>query len=95
MEQLTVAEINTIIEALDAWTTSSKTSSLLGGLVFGAMMAGEQEGGAEKAKDFVKEMTQGEDEKQKQREEIAVMLKAKLIKMRDGIEVKDFAQSLK
>ena len=40
-------------------------------------------------------MTQGEDEKQKQREEIAVMLKAKLIKMRDGIEVKDFAQSLK
>ena len=50
MEQLTVAEINTIIEALDAWTTSSKTSSLLGGLVFGAMMAGEQEGGAEKQK---------------------------------------------
>ena len=95
MEQLTVGEINTIIEALDAWTTSSRTTSLLGGLIFGAMMSRGEDGGVETAKVFVNKMTEGEEDKQKQREEIAVMLKAKLIKLRDSIEAKDFAETLK
>jgi len=95
MEQLTVSEINTIIEALDAWTTSSRTSSMLGGLIFGALLSRGEEGeGAEKGAEIVKKMTEGEEDKQKQREEIAILLKAKLIKLRDVVEAQEFASTL-
>lgn len=95
MEQLTVSEINTLIEALDAWTTASKTSKMLGGLIFGALLSRGEEEGASKGAEIVQKMQEGEEEKQHQREEIAVMLKAKLIKLRDSIEAKGFAETLK
>ena len=98
MEQLTVNEINTLIEALDSWTSASKNQSLLAGLMFGAMVAGNTEGTdeekASKGKEVIDSLTSGENEKQKIREEQAVILKAKLIKIRDQIEAKDFAQSI-
>lgn len=95
MEQLTVSEINTLIEALDAWTTSSKTSKMLGGLIFGALLSRGEEDGADKGQEIFKKMNEGEEEKQKQREEIAIMLKAKLIKLRDTVEASEFANSVK
>jgi hypothetical protein len=85
MENLTISEINTLIEALDAWTTASKTSSMLAGIMFGAMVAGAS-GDTSDAKKLMDKMNDGEDEKQKMREEIAIVLKSKLLRIRDRIE---------
>lgn len=99
MDKLTVTEINTLIEAVDAWTTASKTSSLLAGLFMGALTAksetGTDEERAEKGKDVVEIFTNGEEDKQKQREEQAITIKAKLLKLRNEAEARELSEELK
>ena len=93
-DELTVAEINTLIEAVDAWTSSSKRDSLMAGLFMGALICNGDPSRAEEGKAVAKKFTEGEDEKQKSREDQAILLKAKLIAMRDKAEAREFAKSL-
>ena len=93
-EQLTVQEINTLIEAVDAWTTASQTSSMLAGLFIGALTS-RGEGDAEKGHNAYKEMTAGEDEKTTARKEQAVVIKAKLLQMRAVAEAREVAEEMK
>ena len=74
---LTVKEIDTLIEALDAWTHNSKTTSMLAGLMIGSMIGGNN------GKDVINEFMSGEDEKENERKEIAAFLKIKLLRLRD------------
>jgi hypothetical protein len=75
--EFTTQEIDTMIEALDAWTTNSKVTSMLTGLMIGGLMGGEE--GVSVTKRFM----EGEDEKENQRKETASFLKAKLLRLRD------------
>lgn len=95
--ELTVAEINTLIEAVDAWTSASRHGSLLAGLFMGSLIA-KAGGGSEEslgeAKSAVDKFTEGEKEKEQAREEQAIILKAKLIALRDKAEAREFASSV-
>lgn len=90
--ELTIHDIDILIEAVDAWVISSKTTSMLGGLVFGAMLS--RGGDVNEGKSFVESMMKGEDEKEQTRKEIAITLKAKLLKMRDQIMIGEVASSI-
>lgn len=94
MEQnLTVSDYDTLIEALDAWTTASKHTSMLAGLMMGALIAGAND--VEAGSQFVERMNAGEDQKAENRKEIAIILKAKLIRERDALVARQFADSIK
>jgi len=53
MDELTVSEINTLIEAVDAWTTASQTSSMLAGLFMGALICKDNPDGDTECKEVV------------------------------------------
>jgi hypothetical protein len=87
-------EIDILMEAVTEWTTASKTGSMLAGLFMGAMVCGGDKKRAGEGKDAVKRMMDGEDEKQKMREEQAILLKAKLIQMRDQVIVSEISKQI-
>jgi hypothetical protein len=89
--ELTVAEINTLIEAVDAWISADKTNSMLAGLFMGALISQGEDGDPEKGKEAMNKMMEGSEEKKKSREDQGTLLKAKLIMMRDKAEVKELA----
>lgn len=92
MDGLTIQDLDVLMEADDAWVGSSKASSMLGGLVFGALLSRGDE--ASTGTEFFKKMMDGEDEKEKSRNEIAITLKAKLLKLRDQLVVKEMTSDI-
>jgi hypothetical protein len=94
MEELSVTEINTLIEAVDAWTTASQTSSMLAGLFMGALISRSSENGTVEGKSFVDKFTDGEDQKTENRKEQAIPLKAKLMQMRTIAEAREVAKEM-
>jgi hypothetical protein len=84
--EFTTQEIDTMIEALDAWTTNSKTTSMLTGLMIGGLMGGDD------GKEIIKRFMDGEDEKEAQRKETASFLKAKLLRLRDKAMIAEAMQ---
>jgi hypothetical protein len=92
---LTVEEINMLIEAVSAWIDADENKTILASLISGAMMVGQDNIGVEKARDYVNEAAQGARVAKRAREEQGTMLKAKLLTMRNKAEVREVAQSLK
>ncbi len=91
MENLTVEELDTLIEALDAWTTADRSDRMLVGLIIGAMVSKEDSSAGAK---FFEGITDGTAEKMESRKEVATLLKAKLIKMRDALMVQEVSREL-
>lgn len=85
MENLTAAEIDILMEGLDEWVSKGLMGNMMGSLL-GAMMCGKDEGakGEMKAKQDI-ENAEFEVGKRLRKEQV-IMLKAKLLKIRDGIE---------
>ena len=83
--ELSRQDVSVLLEALDAWEVKDANGRMMGSLL-GAMLSRNDE---ERAK--MKEMEDRENKKMEEsmriRKERAIILKAKLLQMRDGIEV--------
>ena len=81
---LSSKEIDTLVEALEAWETKDNTGRLLGGLM--SAMLSDKMGDEAKAKMEAaeKEREEKAEREQKQRKETSLLLKAKLVMMKHG-----------
>lgn len=91
MDELTVQDIDVLIEAVEAWITAESRSKLLAGLIVGAM-AGN--GDSERSFDVFHKITEGREDGEASRKETAIMLKAKLLKLRDRLMIAEVATNL-
>lgn len=84
---LTIDDINILIEAMDAWESRGSTGHLMGDLV-GMMIANtpeqKEQAKAERAEERIKREASSLHDK-----EISVLLKAKLIQMKDGLTLQE------
>jgi len=83
--QLTIEEFNILIVAVDDWKNSDGTSGLLFGILLGGLTK-DREGANEM-------MEQGKKDSQA-KSETASLLKAKLIKMKDALLIKEATEHI-
>lgn len=88
LDELTTEDIDTLIEAADAWAVASKRDSILVGLMMGMMLRGEM------GKEAMTSAMAGEDEKERARKETVALIKAKLIKARDRMAIREATKNL-
>ena len=91
IEELTEQDVNVLMEAIDAWITSAKSTRLLAGLFIGALSA--EKDGVDAAQKKFEEISNGGEDENTRREEVAILLKAKLLKIRDRIVASEFGKS--
>jgi hypothetical protein len=85
---LTSQDIEMLFEALDAWETEATSNSMLGSLF---AMALSKDDGKVMAEDI---LTEGRD-KTRTRKEQSILLKAKLLQMRDEAVAQDVSDYLR
>ena len=92
MENLTAQEIDTLIDALGAWENKD-----LSGMIMGSMLKGiiSKEGNKESAEREMEKDMEEFDRKRKARTEQSILLKAKLISMKNGIDADILARQVK
>lgn len=83
--ELTIEEINTLMDALDTWQKESMGSALMSGMLGMAII-----GDREKAEAYLDEKQTEAKAKMQSREEITILLKAKLVYARRAIEKTQF-----
>ena len=83
--RLTIVEIDTLIEAMDAWIDKDSAGLLMGGLLESMLMRDDPEAKSSFA-DRQAAKKREADYERRQRGEVAVMIKAKLITMRRELE---------
>ena len=87
--ELTIREIDILIEAMGAWESREAAGDLMRGLVIG-MISKDDEDRKKLFHEQEEEKNQRELEKQKERE-ISILIKAKLIRLKDTITAKEAA----
>ena len=87
-EELTYEDVKLLIDAVDKWVRADQAASIIAGLTLGAM-AGEED-----AADVFRQVVAGEAEKADKREEIATLLKAKLIRLRDRLMIQEVGKEI-
>lgn len=87
-EELTYEDAKILIEAVDKWVRADQAASIIAGLTLGAM-AGEED-----AAEVFRSVVKGEAEKADEREEIATLLKAKLIRLRDRLMIQEVGKEI-
>ncbi len=91
--ELTKDEYNILIEATDCWVSKDFGEGLVGSLMTGMMSKDASPEIVQKMKEKDKEERLERESKKQVRKERAIILKAKLLKLRDKIEAKDFCES--
>jgi hypothetical protein len=90
-QQLTSDECNLLIECVDAW----KSSDVMAGLMTGMLMMGlSREDSEEKRHKQFDDATKKGQEESRSKEERAVLLKAKLIHLRDQLSIEEVSGEL-
>ena len=94
MDKLTNREIDILIEGVDEWVNKGWTDGLMGGL-FTALLSDKMD---EKAKADMKAKEQAEEAKRNEakaiRKEHGIMLKAKLLMMKDRNHIAELERSV-
>jgi len=85
MEQLTATEIDILMEGLDEWVSKGLVGNMMGSLL-GAMMCEKDESARNEMKAHQSRENAEYESQKRLRKEQVIMLKAKLLKIRDGIE---------
>lgn len=83
--QLTNQDVNTLIEALDAWEQSGFAGQLMGDMFAGMLC--KDESAMEKMKAERERSNAEYERKVRAKKERSIILKAKLLQLRDSIEV--------
>lgn len=89
MADLTVTEIDTLMEALDAWESKDMGDTLMTGMLSMALLSKE-----DAKAEMEKEMAEAR-EKTRRKKETSILLKAKLIGMKDGATVSEACNMLR
>ena len=91
MSVLTEKDVDDLLEAVEAWKHKDAAGDLVGMIMIGALCKSPEEGAEMKRK-----MDEKEDRtnKQRRRNERAIMLMAKLIQLRDGIQAEEVASKI-
>lgn len=84
--ELTIEELDILIEAMDAWESRDSSSELMKSLMT-AMIVKDEEQRAKMLQEQEEEQEQAALEKRKEKE-ISILIKAKLIGMKDKATVK-------
>jgi transcriptional regulator of met regulon len=92
MEDFTRDEIENLLEALDSWVQSLTSNSLLIAML-GMGLSKDEESAKKRMDDFAND-TDKRQQEVKTRSEQAILLKAKLLKMRDAVEAQEFVGSI-
>jgi len=82
-DTLTIADLDILIKAVDNWVEYDRLSSTMMGIVFGGMVGGEMGVG------FFKDMMAGTKEEMSNRKDTAIVLKAKLLKIKDKLVISE------
>lgn len=91
--ELTVADINILLEAVDAWEDSDSMMGLTTSmLMLGLGVAGDT---AEEKKANLTQTMNEAKAKQENKKEQAIMLKAKLLMLRQKLEVEEVAKEMR
>ncbi len=93
MQNLTTGEFEILIEAVDVWPSRHAAGEILGSVVE-AMVSSKNEDMGETLEERREKKNAEREETNKQESEIATVLKAKLIQMRDASHVTEIAEEL-
>ena len=94
MDALTVSDVNILIKAVDDWVNSETMDSMLFGIMATVMVSGGSPKDVENAKKVVEKNINDAHSARTQRAETGILLKAKLLKLRDSIEVADASNEI-
>lgn len=87
--KLTVKDCDILIEAMDAWVNEKLAGTTIGGLL-ATMMAGNEH--REEAKQIRESMTNDFEQDKKKRMEVARIIQAKVIFLKDSLHVDELTQ---
>jgi hypothetical protein len=82
MEQLTGHDYDLLIEALDCWEASPHSSAMIGSIMSTLVIKDK-----EASEKFIEKQMSETSLKVKSRKEQSILLKAKLLKMKDAVEI--------
>ena len=88
--ELKIEELDILIDAMTAWESRDSFGQLMGGLM-GAMLAKDDEQREERHAQFEKTMEEKADQ-QRREKETSIIIKAKLIQMKDKLIAKNAAE---